>query len=239
MNDTVKALVELGELDAKLGKLRREVESLPAGADEFRASLAEAEEALVGAGERTRELKLESDRKNLDLREIEGSLEKLQTQLNGAKSNKEYDLTREQMKEIEEKSSSLEEAVLEALEEIDQLEAAEADRQARVEGARTGLAEIEAEIAARVGELSSTLADMQARRDDMASRVDSEDLARYQRVLDNHGDTAVAAVEFDEGVCSACYMRLTKQQLNVVAAGRDIAQCQSCRRILYVPEPVT
>jgi len=239
MVEAVRVLVELGEIDARLAALRAEMESIPLAAEPFRQAVADAESSLDTSAERAKELKLSSDGKNLELRQHEEQIEKLQVQLNAAKSNKEYDITREQMKEIEEKGSALEEEILGALEEIDALDAAESEREAGVAAARAELDAEQREIDARMAELGEEAKDLQARRDDKASRIDSDDLARYQRVFDNWGDTAVATVDVDEGICGACFMRLTKQQLNSVMAGRDIIQCQSCRRILYIGEPVT
>ncbi len=239
MIDDLKALIELGELDAELAEIRREMAKLPAEEAGFIEGVETAEAAMKQSEERKTELRMTADRQNLALKENEDKIEVLTIKLNGAKSNKEYDLIRDEQKDIEQANGKLEEEILGSLEEVDTIDAQVTERQAVLDGAKSALAEKHADIASRSATMEERCKDLDARRADKAERVDPEDLSNYQRVLENWGDRAVASVDVETGICSACFMRLTKQQLNEVMGGRDIIQCQSCRRILYIGEPVS
>jgi hypothetical protein len=67
-------------------------------------------------------------------------------------------------------------------------------------------------------------------------------LRQYDRVSQKYPGDAMAVIEYDENdldniSCGSCYMGLTTEHLNGLRGGRDqILRCDSCTRILYLPE---
>ena len=40
----------------------------------------------------------------------------------------------------------------------------------------------------------------------------------------------------DKGACGACHVQLRPQVINLCRRGEDLIACDSCRRILFIPE---
>jgi len=231
MHPALRHMIALSELDSELRRLR---ERKAAASQQLRRAeerLAEANSALGSHQKEAKRLQREADALNLEVKSAEVEIARLEGQLRGAKSNKEYDILRRELEAAKGKKDQLENAVLERLLEADRIAAEEASARARIEEAQR---EVQAarESAERVEqEVSSEERALKARRGEFATKLEPEELRLYERLLEQRGDSAIARVS--DGFCSACSCRLTPQMGNLLDLGSEIVQCMSCRRILY------
>lgn len=92
---------------------------------------------------------------------------------------------------------------------------------------------------AQGGELQGALAVSTARREKLAGALDSELLARYEKVREaKHG---IGAAHLMGIVCSACRMELPAERVDELKNGPEIGKCPACQRLLVIlpPEPDT
>ncbi len=120
-----------------------------------------------------------------------------------------------------------------ALEIIEQVEAAE-----KAAAAATGdYARLEKdwqaqqkELAAEIERLKTSLADLNAKRQQLAGQIDGPTLTLYERIRQQKRP-AVAKVE--QGICRACRISLSASALQRARGGQPV-QCGSCGRILFI-----
>ena len=73
---------------------------------------------------------------------------------------------------------------------------------------------------------------LRSERQALVSRLDDEIHKKYERILHNKRDHAMAEVV--EHTCTGCRMGVTKQNLARLIGGKEIIQCPNCMRILYL-----
>ena len=210
--DRIDALhAEIEEFQLRLTQQRTEVSTLQAEHDGLEAQRVEMEKKLGGEEARIRDSRMRLNR-------VRNERELLALR-------REIDLTKEANKQLEEQLI----AVMENLEAIS----------TRLTEARAALqaveAEAETEIAARrqrADELRQEIADVSDHRDRVAKAVDSGLRSKYEQIFARRGGTAV--VEVRNGTCQGCHMHVPPQLFNELKKFRDVRQCPSCHRILYV-----
>src|SRR4029079_19078331 len=128
------------DLKDRLSRGPRQLQHAELAVKKCEADLAQAKDAFKQA-------KMASDEKQLQLKHRESKLADLQGKLNMAQSNKEYQLLKDQLAADKQANSVLADEILEALEKIDQLQAA-------VKTAESNLAKTKEELAKVRGRIS-------------------------------------------------------------------------------------
>jgi uncharacterized protein len=188
---------------------------------------------LTTAKDAYRHSKMASDEKQLQLKHREAKLVDLQAKLNMAQSNKEYQLLKDQMAADKQANSVLADEILEALERIDQLQAAIKTADGNLAKFRDELDKTRKRINDQQQGLESELArvrgELKAAEDQLAG--DFKD--NYLRLSRSMGEDSLAPVENE--CCGGCSQTLTAQTLNLLKLDRPVF-CKSCGRLLYLPE---
>jgi hypothetical protein len=135
----------------------------------------------------------------------------------------------------EEAIRSLEDRVLERMEEAENLtrdlKAAEAELKTQQAAIATERKALDAEAAALVKTADETT----AARGAAAKELSPEALKLFDYVSKARKGLAVA--EARDGGCTVCHVRMRPQMFNEVRRGENLIQCESCMRILYfVPQ---
>ena len=233
-NPALALLTGLAALDEKLQRVDRRRCEQEDAVKAATSALEAAQTQLADRHEEITRLKKEADALALDVRAAEGEVERFDLQLRGAKSNKEYDILRRELEAEQNKKSKLEDEVLERLERADVIAEEEAAARAALEEATKSLDEKKKTAESVEGELSEEEGSLKREREGVVSGLDAETRHRYDRLLAQRRDSAMAKVV--DGVCSACARKLTPQLANLVDIGEEIVQCMSCQRILYLDD---
>lgn len=124
--------------------------------------------------------------------------------------------------------------LLELMVQIDELNATQekGDEELRcVESEReVSLGELRGEERRLTAEIDALRKDRDATLPEFPARV----LSVYETLLKSRGGQAVAKVETARGMCQACRISLPVSVLQQARSSKEIVQCNSCRRILYV-----
>jgi predicted nucleic acid-binding Zn-ribbon protein len=235
MNPHIRTLLLIQDIDNEAVRVRHEMERYEASERSRRTERERAQERQAAA--RAHRLEVEKRIRELDLqtRGWRDSLGKFSAQQNRVKTQKEYDALDHEIAETQAKLSQADETGLALLDEEELL-----DTELAAQGA--GLAELERDgqeetkrVEERVREKRAFLERLTEKRASLVPNVDPAILHRFDQLCLRFPGVAVVPIEND--ICGGCNMNVVKHIKQ--AAQHDagpLAECTSCRRILYVPE---
>lgn len=226
----------LHRMHRQLADLAEQLAAGPRGVAARTRQVQAAEARRAAALDAVKHAKLAADQKQLQLKTAEAKIADLEAKLNACKTNREYQLLRDQIAADRMATKVLEDEILEALERIDALKPAVPVADGEIAEAKRLLAAAEAKVREETGRLEAEVA--RVRTDVTAAEKELGDdvRERYDRVVKQKGADGMAAV--DGQTCGGCHQQLTGNMQSDVMLGRVIA-CRSCGRLLYLPESIT
>lgn len=231
MKKQLLLLLELQKCDNQIRDLLRKKSEGPLRIQEFRSEL---EEVARGARENEERLEiLKKERRNVerDVLDLEAKIEKSGAKLSGVKSNKEYTAALKEIEDLKSMRSSIEDRLLQAMEEIERLEKGlQLQKKEKVEAT----AKVEKSVAAvqeEMNALEGQLAGLQKQRPEFTEHIDKSLLKTYSLLMERKGGLAVSAVI--KGVCQSCHIGFPPQQFNDLLKGDAIQTCPNCNRMIY------
>ncbi len=213
-------------------ELQEQIDRVPRQLKVHQGKVARQEEALREGQDGIKRLKVSAHEKEVSLKGIHQQIAKHQQQLNKAESKKEYDALQAEIKQEREKSRQLEDEILQAMTEGEELTGKLPELERAVQQAKVEYASYEKGSAERLVGLRAQLAEAQQQLAAVESQVPPDIRGPYNRVVNAMGPDALAAVR--GRTCSACHTEITAQNYNDVLVGLFV-QCKSCGRILYLP----
>jgi predicted nucleic acid-binding Zn-ribbon protein len=234
MQETVKALRALQELDHEIYRLRAELRRLPQERKTRRAqidaSIAKQNETKKRATELRTKIKEIEDNTTIQrqrMRKVEHE---------AANSRGDVALLaafQHQVRTLKRDISVAEEEGLTYLEEATGVEAEVARMQAEIDAAEKVYAEFSKNVDNELKLATQKLAELETQRKTrMPAAIQPESLSLYDRLLVSREGVALA--ELESRICQACYMEVPVNLYVRVARGTELVQCPSCHRIFYV-----
>jgi uncharacterized protein len=196
-------------------------------------SVKKCEADLVQAKDAYKHAKMASDDKQLQLKHREAKLQDVQAKLNMAQSNKEYQLLKDQLAADKQANSVLADEILEALEKIDQLQAAVKTADSNLTKTKDELSKVRGRVSDQQHGLETELARVSGELHAAEAVLDGNFKDNYMRLSRSMGEDSLAPVEGE--CCGGCSQTLTVQMLNLLKLDKPLF-CQSCGRMLYLPE---
>ncbi len=220
---------QLEDLRGRLAAGPRRVAVLTAAVQEAESRRDAAKGVLV-------ETRMATDRKQLQLKTAEAKIADLEAKLNACKSNREYQMFREQIAADRMATKVLEDEVLEGLERIDMLKPTVPTAEEGIVEAKRKLADEENRVRAEEGQLQGEVSRITGELTAVEKDLGDDIRETYTRVVRNKGAEGMAAAEGRD--CGGCHQQITSNQLSELMAGR-IVTCRSCGRLLYTHESAT
>jgi predicted nucleic acid-binding Zn-ribbon protein len=237
MNAQLRALVRLQELELRAAALRRELQSFPARraavertTEQARSGLEQAQAAIVESHKKRRLLEL-------DIEELREKIRRHRSQLYEVKTNEAYRALLQEIETAEQEVSRREDRLLEQMVAAEELDQKVAEARQKLAAAEKEAAEQRAQLDQQQAALERELAEVEAEAARVRSGLPEDLLDHYRRIASRHGGMAVAAV-VDEA-CGLCRVRVRPHVMQLLRQPdqAELFHCESCTRILYLPEP--
>ena len=234
MLDEVRALLILQDRDRRLLALAKDLEKLPQDEARAKTKLAGDEAAVTKAHDAVVDCELRLKRLELDVGTRKNTIVRLKTQQFETRKNEEYQAIGHEITRYEKEVDGLETNELEIMEEMDAKRAALKTAEAARAHTRKLIEEDLASIAQRRERMEADRKEVEAEREKHAANVSQDILPLYARLMKTKAGLALAPMH--EGKCGGCHMKLIASTVTAVNAGKEIARCEDCGRILYIEE---
>ncbi len=236
MQQVLRALLDLQEVDQDLHRVQAELKRLPAELarrrtelDRLAAQVAEKRQQAKTVRVRVKELEDQATMARQRQRKTENELSQSRADVQLLAF---YD---HQIKTLKKEVGAAEDEALRLLEEVERHEAQAAELQARVDAEEKLFAELSAGIQREIAAAEATRARLAAERQKrVSSSVPPEALSDYDRLLQARGGQALA--QLDGRQCQACYMEVPTNLALRVSRGTELVRCPSCDRIFYLAD---
>lgn len=223
-------LLDLQKLDSAIARLEVEALAIPQVIQGLESRLTDARAGLGAAKSKADRIQKDRRAKERELEEMTQSTKKKQARLFEIKTNVEYSAVLKEIESLKEKSSKLEEEILEFMEQADVATKVLAGAEKVYNAAEAVRQRERAEKEAQLATVQQGLAGLREARMAQASRLNGDLLRQYDRLRKSRG---MAVVTVKEGSCSGCGIALTPQTHNEVRRNDQMYACPSCNRILY------
>jgi len=244
MSQYLETIVELQEALNQLGEARERLHGIPDWMRELHDEHV-ARSAEIQVLDETAEI-LGRDRRLAEaaIGDAQEKLKKYQQQINRVSTQREYGAL---LQEIDGAKAQITTCEEQAFSLLDKLEQTQRDLATKREDFReldqryaAELARWEEEkpaVAQRVAELETQIAGLKA-------KLPRGLFSQFERIRERHGRTALAPIRLlerpgrgpREWHCGACNYRVRPQVVVEIRNSSDLVQCDSCKRILYLPE---
>jgi predicted nucleic acid-binding Zn-ribbon protein len=233
MSVTALALRELHRIHQQLADLRERLDRGPKQVRAREVNLVHLEGELTKAQADVKAAKVHADQKQLLLKSGETKIDDLRRKLNAANSNREYQALREQIAADEMANSVLADEILESLEKVDECQVVIGQAQDKINKGKAELSKLQQTLRDQAGQMHADVVRLEADLVEAEKVLPPDFRDAYHRVVKSKGSDAMAAVEGES--CGGCFQHLTANTMNSLALSRAIF-CQSCGRLLYLPE---
>lgn len=231
---TVEQLLTLQEIDLEILHISQQLRELSEELDSLLATESELEDR-VGT------IQSEKDAADEELRRYQRSvqagratLKRLEARASEVKNMQQHFAVRTETETARRNLRIAEEDALDAMQDVETVSAQLQDVEALLEESRTALKQRQAEVAEARASLKERLTDHEAKKREREEHLDRKTLRLYQTVRNGRTDSVLAPLTAD-GVCGHCYTSVPLQQQADIRAGRDLAVCEGCGVILFIP----
>ncbi|MDO8684719.1 MAG: C4-type zinc ribbon domain-containing protein [Armatimonadota bacterium] len=235
MNVDMKNLYSLQEVDIRILQAKRAKAALDDGSAAKEQS-ARLEADLQQSTSKLRSLEAEMKDCELNLMSIETKKQNYQRKLYGGKETnpKELESMEKEIEMLSKNQGNLETRILELMDTVQEQSAAVSAVESHISEKKAELAAIVENFTKRSAELADQIAKSTAERDTFAKSVDERLLRRYENLRAHASGIAIGKVE--DGKCGACHVALTPFSLSTLRESEEAPVCESCGRLLYLPE---
>jgi uncharacterized protein len=229
-------LLDVQELDSRLDASRHQAANLPETAELRRLSAEMGDLRAREGALRTEveDLVREQRRADADVEQVKARRVRDQQRLDSGASTNPKDLERLQheLGSLDRRVTELEDAELEVMERLETAQAALTDVRARMQEVATAGRELTGVRERRVAELQAEAEKLMRERTDAVAGMPGELLALYERLREQKG--GVGAAHLRARRCEGCSLEIDSAELANIAGQRsdEVVRCEECGRIL-------
>jgi uncharacterized protein len=234
MQETIKALRALQELDQEIYRLREELRRLP----EERATRRGQIDALIARRGETQRRLLETKSKIKEIEDMTTTQRQRIRKVEHEAANSRGDMAllaafQHQVRTLKKDVAQAEEEGLTLVGESETVQAESERLSGEIAQAEAVFAEFDKNVEQETAVARVKLAELEAQRATrMSNAIEPESFALYEKLLAKREGVALA--ELESRICQACYMEVPVNLYVRVARGTQLVQCPSCDRIFYV-----
>ncbi len=229
--EQVKILLDLQEAMSRSRAVEIEKRKVPLEVADLKALFEENEAKFLAAQQEFEQLKKERREKEREIEEERDKVERAKAKLMTIKTNKEYYAMLKEIEQTKRSNSMREDELLAILSRYEEAEK-------RLDGQKEEVEEIGGryrsrmvEIEARMASFDKDISALQAKKADVAKRLESSLVRRFELIFDRRDGVAIVPARHQS--CTGCHMNISPQLYNLLQRGDNIYTCPNCNRILY------
>jgi uncharacterized protein len=234
--EQLDALLELSDEDSSLLRLRRRLDDLPEQQqlDEAVHRRTTLEQALGDRRLDRDRVQARLDREDREVAQLKERLGAEQQRMYGGEISNARELAsmRAEIEAVERRIGEHEDAELEAMEELDQIDGQIADLEQQVQDADAAIEQRTVERDQAAQTLLVEIADLEVAIEQQRQPLPDDLLERYDRARERFGGRAVGRLDGDQ--CTACGISLSYADVNELVEGPPLATCPNCGRMMVV-----
>ena len=234
MNEQLKLLIELQEIDSSILSLNERIESLP---ERLNASKTHLDKAIAAHNKvKTRHEVMINKKKDKDFEidEKQEAINKLKTRMGDIKTNKEYEAYLREIEVFQKIKYDAEEEVISAMEEIERIAGDLKKDEAMVREAEVELERDGKDLEEEKKRLEQEMEVHRSKRKVLLEKIESENYSQYMKNMKRSGGLAIAPAENE--TCMGCNTNMPPQLYNDLKDNDKIIKCYYCGRFLYIKE---
>lgn len=231
MQESLKPILEIQELDIKMIRLMRLKKQRQRELEQIELLKAELKEQLDD--KRHEVERINEDVSNLEKKiiSLNEKIKSLETKQSSVKKVEEFNALTQEMTSSERERISLEQQISNLVDKrVVEEEIFEKINQS-LKTSDTNSRELENEIRSGIEKINEEGFSLRKERDTIVKDVDRDVLKIYERLLKNKKDRVIVPIE--NRTCSGCHIALTAQHENLVRKGNNLVFCEHCSRIHY------
>lgn len=234
MQDSLKPILEVQELDIKMIRLMRLKRQRLRELQQIEDLRTELRDQQVEKKQEVEKLTLQAADLEKKIEEVHAKIKELESKQSSVKKVEEFNALTKEMTTTERERIALEQQVSNLVDDRVAEEEILTKITESLEASATNSKELEKEIHASIETINQEGSKLKQERDLLATKTDAHVLAIYERLLRNKKDRVVVPIE--NRTCSGCHIALTAQHENLVRKGAGLVFCEHCSRIHFWQE---
>lgn len=231
MNEQLKLLIELQDLDTAIVSIVDKIELLPRKLAQFEDPLKKSRALSESIKNKAETLNKKKHDKELELDEVQDRIDKLKKRSSDIKTNKEYEAHRKEISVFESNINKIEDVILVLMEEIEAIAGEIQKEEGKVKKAEEDFKVQEKLITEEQNKLNSEIDIIKVKRSDFASRINKNIYDQYMQKFDRFGGIAVVQVKNE--ICLGCNTNIPPQLYNDIKETDKTFTCYFCKRFVY------
>lgn len=234
--DELDDLLALATTDAELRRLHKQLDALPEQQqlDDVLSEVTTVQERRADLGLDRDAAQAEANRQDKQVDLLRQRLAAEQQRLYGGEiSNaRELQSMRAEIESVERRIEEHETAELEAMEQVEQLEAQIGDLDAKIATSGERVTELERTRDEAAKTLLIDIAEHEVARDAQRAKLPPDIRDQYDAAAKRHNGVAIGRLDGDR--CTACGISLSYADVNELVEGPPLTSCPNCQRLMVV-----
>jgi hypothetical protein len=231
MQDTLKTILEIQELDMKMIRLMRLKKERLSEMESIDSLHRELQEQITSKEKSINELNKEAFLKETRIQEIKENLKKLEAKQSAVKKVEEFNAITQEMSSAERERISTEQVASDLIDRRNSEEEILNKLKSSLQTSQESSVNLKEDIQKNINMINVEGKELKKEREAIAVHANKEILKVYEKLLNNKKDKVVVPIE--NRICSGCHIALTAQHENMVRKCEKMVFCEHCSRILY------
>jgi predicted nucleic acid-binding Zn-ribbon protein len=232
--ESQRLLLDLNSIDQSISKLDYQKKNHPQlmKITELTARVPSIEASIVENDSQITETKKEVSKAEIDVENISKRVQKDKERLSSSETSaKDLTQIQHEIGTLESKQKELEEAQIEFLEKVEDLEHKKRGLQEILEQVKAEISELNTSIKADFEKANKEIASFATERQTVVGKIEHELIVLYEKIRSEHGNGAAL---FSHGTCNSCQIQISPSEINNINSTdpEEIVRCENCRCVL-------
>ncbi|MGB5423723.1 MAG: C4-type zinc ribbon domain-containing protein [Desulfobacterales bacterium] len=224
-------LVKLQEVEIETASVQARLAGFPGLLNDLDARLTASEGAVTLEAGRLSDIQQAYRVQEADAKVIQTRIVKSEEKLRSVKTNKEYQSSLKEIDDLKRSLSTVEDRMIEHLDEMDQVTASIATKKDEVKLLYQEIEEEKEQIRQSSLSAQEQLDRLNDKRTKIIAVIEPDLLKTYETVKQNSGGVAIAVVK--NAVCLGCHVNLPPQMFHDLLHFDKLLVCPHCERLIY------